>query len=89
MLKSMEKYCKNNELTLNTDKTKCMIFNKTGRLLRTKFHYNNELLENVREFKYLGFLLTPSGEIRSGLQDLRDRALRAFYKLKNALGESF
>ncbi len=33
MLKTLEKYCKENELTLNTDKTKCMIFNKTGRLI--------------------------------------------------------
>ena len=78
----MEKYCEENELTLNTDKTKCMIFNKTGRLLRTKFHFNRIPLENVREFKYLGFMLTPSGEINSGLQDLRDRALKAFYKSK-------
>ena len=62
-----------------------MIFNKTGRLLRTKFHFNKIPLENVREFKYLGFMLTPSGEINSGLQDLRDRALKAFYKLKNSM----
>ena len=37
MLKTLEKYCKKNELTLNTDKTKCMIFNKGGRLIRTPF----------------------------------------------------
>ena len=79
MLKSMEIYCKENELTLNTEKTKCMIFNKGGKLLRTPFHYNNEKLENVRKFKYLGFLITPSGEIISGLNDLRDRALKGFY----------
>ena len=66
----MEKYCKINELTLNTDKTKCMIFNKSGWLLRTPFYYNGEKLENVNKFKYLGFLITPSGEIRSGLNDL-------------------
>ena len=89
MLKTMEKYCSKNELTLNTDKTKCMIFNKTGKILRTPFYYNNSKLENVNKFKYLGFLLTPSGEIKSGLQDLRDRALKGFYKLKNALGDSF
>ena len=89
MLKTMEKYCEENELVLNTDKTKCMIFNKTGRLLRKKFHFNKIPLENVREFKYLGFMLTPSGEINSGLQDLRDRALKAFYKLKTSMGDFF
>ena len=40
-------------------------------------------------FKYLGFLITPSGEIVSGLKDLRDRALKAFMKLKEDLGISF
>ena len=44
---------------------------------------------NVRLYKYLGFLLTPFGEINSGLKDLRDRALKAFMKLKGDLGTSF
>ena len=68
MLKTMEKYCEENELTLNTDKTKCIIFNKTGRLLRTPFTYNNTKLEN---------------------EDLRDRALKGFFKLKNDMGDTF
>ena len=89
MLKTTENYCRDNELTLNTDKTKCMIFNKTGKLLRTPFYYNHTKLENVRKFKYLGFLITPSGEIKSGLKDLKDRALKAFFKLKNAMSDSF
>ena len=33
MLFTLEKYCKENELVINTKKTKCMTFNKTGRLL--------------------------------------------------------
>ena len=37
----------------------------------------------------LGFLLTPSGEINSGLKDLRDRALKAYMGLKNSRGTSF
>ena len=35
--------------------------------------------------KYLGFLLTPSGEINNGLHDSRDRALKAYMKLRNNL----
>ena len=46
-------------------------------------------LENVNKFKYLGFMITPSGEIKSGLNDLRDRALKGFFKLRNAMGDSF
>ena len=90
MLKTMEKILrKNNDLTLNIDKTKCMIFNNTRKLLRTPFHYKNKKLEIRNRFKYLGFLLTPSGETNSGIKDLRDRALKGFYKLKNDMEESF
>ena len=66
-----------------------MAFNKSGRIIRRDFHVNGIALENVRSYKYLGFLLTPSGEIRSGLQDLRDRAWKAFMKLKYLLGTAF
>ena len=66
-----------------------MIFNKAGRVLRAPFYYNGEKLENVGRFKYLGFMLTPSGGIKPGLDDLRDRALRAFFKLRSAMGDSF
>ena len=33
MLKTVETYCKDNKMNINTNKTKCMIFNKTGRLI--------------------------------------------------------
>ena len=66
-----------------------MIFNKTGRLLRQQFYFKETQLENVRTYKYLGFLVTPSGEINSGLKDLRDRALEAFMKMKQGLGTTF
>ena len=89
MLKSLDKYCDVNKLTINTDKTKCMIFNKTGRTIRKHFYLRNSKLEIVRSYKYLGFLFTPSGEIKSGLNDLRDRALKAFMKLKRLMGLSF
>ena len=89
MIKVLEEYVMENKLKVNVDKTKVMIFNKTGRLMKRIYHINGTQLENVRSYKYLGFLLTPSGEINSGLQDLRERALKAFMTLKNRLGLSF
>ena len=56
--------------------------------MRRAFHINGVQLENVRTYKYLGFLLTPSGEINSDLHDLKDRALKAYMKLRNNLGTS-
>ena len=89
MLKILEEYSCEHKLKINTDKTKVMIFNKTGRLMRRNYKINNIQLENARSYKYLGFLLTPSGEIKSGLSDLRDRALKAYMKLRKNLGTSF
>ena len=89
MLKILEEYCRENEIAINTRKTKCMIFNKTGRTMRRAFFLDGVQLECVRSYKYLGFVLTPSGEIQTGLRDLRDRAYKAYMKLKNDLGNSF
>ena len=89
-LDRLGEYCTDNKLTVNTDKTQCMVFNKTGRLLKNhNFTYRNSPLRCVREYKYLGFIVTPSGEIRTGLEDLRVRALKAFAKMKKALGIHF
>ena len=84
ILSTVKTYCKDNKLTINIDRTKCMIFNKTGRHFRNKFYLNGGELENVRSYKYLGFIL-----IKSGLHDLRDRAFKAFMKLRNQMGTSF
>ena len=89
MLKDLELYSKENGLKLNLDKTKCMIFNKTGRKIRGNFNFQENKIEITREYKYLGFVITPSGEITTGLQDLRDRAMRGYHKLKTALNYHF
>ena len=89
-LNALQRYCDQNKLSVNTKKTQCMIFNKTGRLLKNyNFTYNGAPLECVREYKYLGFVVTPSGEVRTGLEDLRRRGLKAYMKMKNTLGALF
>ena len=66
-----------------------MIFNKTGKLLKRNFKYKNANIETVREYKYLGFLLVPSGSVMAGLNDLKCRGNRAMFKIKNQMGEYF
>ena len=89
MLKELALYTEENSLTINIDKTKAIIFNKTGRLLRRNFKYNNSIIETVKEYKYLGFLLVPSGSIVQGLNDLKSRGNRAFFQIKTKMGEYF
>ena len=89
MLHKLKIYTDNNGLSVNIEKTKVMIFNKTGRHMRRNFKLGEVKLETTRKYKYLGFMITPSGEINTGLCDLKDRALRAFIKMKNKPGEMF
>ena len=89
MLSALKHFSDKNGMTLNIKKTKIMIFNKSGRHIREKFFFGKDRLETTRQYKYLGFLVTPSGEINSGLKDLKDRAFSAFYKLKNKMGKCF
>ena len=89
MLSALSSYVDENGMSINTKKTQCMIFNKTGRFIRRCYPMKNGTIATTNSYKYLGFIFTPSGEIVSGLRDLRDRALRAYHKLKHKMGDYF
>ena len=89
MLRNLDEYTKSNLIRVNLDKTNCMIFNKSGRLIRRTFMFGSKKVEMTREYKYLGFLMTPSFSIPRALADLRDRSLKAYYALKSKLGKLF
>ena len=54
-------YCKDWCLTVNTSKTKILIFNNVGRLIKHSFRYGNENIECVSNCKYLGSWFSSSG----------------------------
>jgi hypothetical protein len=89
MLIALKSYTEENGIKLNIKKTKVMIFNKSGRHIRRNIYFGDDRIETTRQYKYLGFMVTPSGEITTGLKDLKDRALRAFSKMKNKQGMLF
>ena len=89
MLQNLSDFSTKNGLTINQDKTKCMVFNKTGRHIRCDIKTNGMLITSVREYKYLGFLITPSGEVLTGIKDLKSRALYALVQLRKKLGDNF
>lgn len=58
----LETYCQRWRLTVNTTKTKVLIFRKGGRLpSNLKFTYNGVEIEIVRKFSYLGIVFTSGG----------------------------
>ena len=82
-------YTRENSLSINIDKTKSMCFSNSGKLIRNCFSINGEPIEDVKQYKYLGFVFTAWGGLKTGLSDLHDRGLKAFYTLKKALGYGF
>ena len=68
---------------VNLNKTKVIIFNKTGKLLtKYKLYYRNAPVEITNEYCYLGILFTPSGTFTHAIKRLTDQALKALFKLK-------
>ena len=67
-LDCLEKYCDKNNLTVNTKKSKLVIFHK-GRL-----PYKQSVLERVNEFSYLGISLTSQMSFSSHIQSIVMRA---------------
>ena len=72
MLNALNNYTSKNGMTLNIEKTKVMIFNKSGRHMRRQFYFGENKIETRRQYKYLGFMMTPLGETTTGLKDLKD-----------------
>ena len=50
LLKILEIYCGENHLLINTKKTKCMVFNKSGRLISRPFYLDGTKLGIVQVF---------------------------------------
>ena len=58
LLCRLEDFCNKWNLKVNINKTKIIIFNKAGRVLKGyNFTYGNNLLEHVNEYKYLGIYI--------------------------------
>ena len=81
-LNRLEDYCKDWCLSVNTSKTKIMIFNKAGKLIPHQFIYDGKPLECVKSYKYLGIHFCASGSFALAQSELYKKALKALFKLK-------
>lgn len=85
-LNLLKQYCLRWKLTVNTGKTKIMVFRKGGILPRLlKFYYGDEELEIVASFSYLGLVFTPGGSFSGAQKTLSGQAQKAIFKLNRYL----
>ena len=75
-----ETYCDRWKLTLNTSKTKIVIFSG-GRQRNYNFTYKNETIEIVKDYKYLGIMFSRSCSFLTAKKHISNQAKKAMYCL--------
>ena len=84
-LDKLAMYCNKWKLNININKTKSMIFDKTGKLFKNyNFIYLNSPIETVNLYKYLRIEFTTSGSFTTATNLLKVKASKAFYMLKQS-----
>ena len=90
ILNSLHTYCQEWNLTVNTHKTKIMVFRNGGKIKEIeKWFYNNFELETVDEFNYLGLLLNYNGKFTKAQQKLADQGRKALFSINSKLNNFF
>jgi hypothetical protein len=68
-------------MEINTNKTKSLVFNSTGRLFPVTFMIDNQLIEKVKQCRYLGVMFNASGSFSDAKEELYERGLKALFKM--------
>ena len=86
LLETLQNYCIRWKLTVNTSKTKIVIFRKGGRLPRDlRFIYKGEEIEIVKQSSYLGIVFTSGGSCHETQKTLAGQALKAIFAMNKYL----
>ena len=80
-LNGLDQFCKEWCLDLNVSKTKILIFNKGGKLIKNTLYFDKDCLECVQHYRYLGVYFSASGIFNYGQQDIFNKARKASFKL--------
>ena len=84
-LDRVHNFAKNKRLTVSITKSKTMVFNQAGIMIHNPFVFDNEALEQVQSFCYLGFDVKCSGTVKYATNILRDKTNKAVSPLLGAI----
>ncbi|XP_025262551.1 golgin subfamily A member 6-like protein 22 [Camponotus floridanus] len=75
MIERLGKYLEKKGLELNTEKSKIMVFRKgQGRRTRLEFKWKEEVIEEVKEFTYLGYIMKGNSSDEGQIKKLEGKA---------------
>ena len=84
-LNIFESYCRTWKLTVNTNKTKIMIFSGGRMPKNQKFYFKGKEIEIVNEYKYLGIFLARSGSFLKAKNHIVEQANNALFSLQRKI----
>lgn len=86
VLNALNTYCNKWQLTVNLVKTKVMVFRNGGKLRRTeRWFYAGSKVEVVSTYKYLGIIISSSGNWFKAQETLAGQASKAIFILKKRI----
>ena len=86
-INKMNTFYQSLDLKINIKKTKVIVFNKRGIKMDKKYSFSieNVKLEITDQYQYLGLKLRPSGSMNFAVQELSDKASRAWFGISNLI----
>ena len=80
----LHRFCQTWALTVNLSKTKIMVFQKRSSCQdhEYNFYLDTVALEHTKNNAFLGLDISATGNFHKAVNDLRDKARRAFYAIK-------
>ena len=89
-LNTLDNFCKEWGIEINIEKTKLVKFNAkyTNTSSTSSFFLGSQALEEVDSYCYLGIIIHKSGSFAMARSELKQKAMRALYGLKNTVNKS-
>ena len=79
LLRALGNYCKTEELVINYDKSKVLVF--TRKQITHKWQINDHPIEQVKSYKYLGVIFQSSGSWKAQISNTIANAQRSIKSL--------
>ena len=88
-LDKLAEYCRKWGLSVNVKKTKVIVFNQSGKAIKTLHFYWNDLeLEVAKDYCYLGVIFDASGSFSPACRLLSEKAGKDVFKLRQVNADS-
>ena len=81
----LENFCSSWKLEVNKQKSKVIVFNSNGKSHINYFKINNEILETVKSYCYLGIVVSYNGNLNLSKTNLMEKGRKAWFKIKKTL----